>query len=462
LLPERRNPLVPAVRPGHPEGRVRFLFGRLSAGFSFPARRRLLGPPRLKPVRPNLVSAFFSARLALRCGVSLSDYLQHRLAQRLGALPVVPSQLPFTFGVEEGGNLVARPLLGPSSPSPWLESLLRDEGEAALAPHIQLARAEVARLTAQRDDQKLHVEEAARRFEEASQGALLADPRDEASARRMGRPAVPPPLGLALHLFAALLMLAWTFELSLPGLRAGGLPVRALLGEFERDPVNALALALFGMGAGLTLFVLAARVLARASEARRAPWPLLLSAGSGLLAVGLAASVGGPPALARGAGAAFGRATLFLLALALPLSAAFLVRLGRGLERERTRALEAVRAWHEFHYRSYAELSRLSAVATEAQGVLARLEAERGAALRRLQGLQERVARAERQAADGAVAEQEGLARIAHGLLAALEQDRYEYLRQASARGLSTEGRRTGAPPRVGSSEVEHNLGLAG
>jgi len=441
---------------------LRWLFTRLSSGFPARARGRLLRPPRLRPVRPSPLSAFFSARLALRSGVGLEDYLQHRLAQRLAALAVVPGQLPVELSVEEGGRITARPALGPARPSPWLDSFLRDEGGSALAPAVERAHGELAYLSSKVESKRQRLEEASRALEEASRGADLSDPRDEACARRMGQPVVPLPLGLALEGLAALLLLALTWQLTLPSLKAAGLPVRTLAVELERDPANALFGALFALGATLALFLIAHLALARRAVAEASGGISFSLFGVGLiggvLLGGLAAGVGRGSVPSRGTIA--GHLLLALVALAIPLCAAWLARKGRALNLGRAEALRAVRAWRQVHYKAYDELTRLAVVhAEEWQGLLA-LEAERSELAQRLKALKERMALAERRAADAAACEEEDLARLAQSAVAALEQDRYEYLRQASRRGLSLEAKAK-AQARV-PSEVERNLGLAG
>jgi hypothetical protein len=424
-------------------------------------RARLSRPPRLRPVRPNLLSSFLSARLALRSGVGLEDYLQHRLAQRLGALPVVPSELPAEFSIEEGGQIGSRPSLRPSRPSRWIEALVREEGTAALGPKVELVRGDLAHLAARAEEQRRRVADARERLEGASRDQDLADPRDEAIAERLGRPAVPLPLGLALQVFALLLMLAETWQLTLPGLKAGGLPVRALGDEFDRDPVNAVFGALFALGGSASLFAIAHLLFVRSRAALEGTRRRVILAGlwatSGVLSGAFASSVGG----ARPRVGITSHLTLVLVGLAIPVCAAWLVRQGQDLERERARAKAAARAWQEMHYKSYDELARLAGVLAEEAESEARLEAERARAARHLRELQERSAETERLVADGVLCQEDDLARLAQGVAAALEQDRYEYLRQATQRGLAPEGKRLSAPAR-GSSEVERNLGLAG
>jgi hypothetical protein len=176
------------------------------------------------------------------------------------------------------------------------------------------------------------------------------------------------------------------------------------------------------------------------------------------------------PGASRPVDLEYARVTLFLIALAIPLTTAWLMELAKQMNEERAEALGLARAWDHEHYRSFAELSRRAAALAEEERRLMRLEAERLTAVRRMRALQQRVITAERMAADAADEEEQDLLRLGQSIAASLELDRYEYVRQATALGLPIERRPVpgstggGGPPAPSPArnDVEHGLGLAG
>src|SRR5262245_535072 len=58
------------------------------------------------------LAAALDARLAVRSGVRLDDFLRHRLARYAARLPIPLEALPVTFDVE-GGEAVVRPRPAP-------------------------------------------------------------------------------------------------------------------------------------------------------------------------------------------------------------------------------------------------------------------------------------------------------------------------------------------------------------
>jgi hypothetical protein len=427
-----------------------------------PSRRRLRAPC------PGRLSTLFAARLAARAGIPLQAFLQHRLARHLANLPVPAARLPVALAVEDGA-LVARPgAPAPSRRAPSLESFLRAEGPAALGPEIQLAHADVARIGAQMEAQRQLAEAARREVEEANRAAI-ADPADEAQASRMGRPQVPPPFGLVLQLLALAFLLAEAWQLTGPYLATAGIG-RALQAELRRDPL-AFGLAVgLGLGSAVSLVLCADLALRRARDLIDAPqnrWlPAVFTMGGAVAAaLGLAGSLAsmraGP---SRAVELACARVALVLAVLAIPFTIAWMLRLARELDAVRDQALASARAWEAQHYRALADLARRAAALREEERRAAQLEAERALAVQRLRMLQHRAQAAERLAADAAEEDEADLARIAQSIAAALERDRYAYLRQAAARGLPAGrgGDPRPAPARPAPAGVGESLGLAG
>jgi hypothetical protein len=477
LTPQSTKTPSPPADPGPSKNPLLWLRERLAelrAPRAFPALR-IPRHPTVHPLKPTWLSSYWAARLAVRAGIPVDDFLQHRLAQRLTALPIPPSRLPLTITVEEHGAVLTVAHQTPTRRAPWLDSFLRAEGSAALAPEVQLAQADVARLAARLDAQRKRVDELGRELEDSTRGQELADPADAAQAQQMGRPQVPPPIGLGLQLLGLALLLAETWQLAVPCLEAAGIHTLDLAGELHRNPVGLVLGGLFALGASASLFLFAHLALRRGRDlfgeqpARRRLGTGLAVTGALALAVSMAWSVAGMrPGASRPVDLEYARVTLFLIALAIPLTTAWLMQLARQMNDERAEALDGARAWDREHYRSFAELSRRAAVLGEEERRLMRLELERLAAIRRLRALQQRIVRAERMAADAADEEEQDLLRLGQAIAASLELDRYEYLRQAAARGLRVEHRPLPGPgvggpgaPAPARRDVEHGLGLA-
>ncbi|GEJ58545.1 hypothetical protein [Anaeromyxobacter diazotrophicus] len=436
---------------------------------------RLPRRARIAPMRVSWLSSFWSARQAVRSGIAVEDFLQHRLSQRVAALPVPPARLPVAITVEERGAILTVTQQPQARRAPWLESFLRAEGAAALAPEIQLAQADVARLAARLEGQRRRVDELGRELEDATRGQELADPADEAQAAQMGRPPVPPPVGFGLQLFGLALLLAETWQLAVPCLEAAGIRTLDLQAELHRNPVGLVLGGVFALGASASLFLFAHLALRRGRDlfgeqpGRRRLWAGLAATGALALAVSMAWSIAGMrPGASHPVNLEYARVTLFLVALAIPLTTAWLMQLAKRMGEERGEALARARAWDHEHYRSFAELSRRAAALGEEERRLMRLEAERLLAVRRLRALQQRSISAERVAADAADEEEQELARLGQAIAASLELDRYEYVRQSAARGLPVEHRPLSGPPvgpntppPVRRGDVGHGLGLA-
>jgi hypothetical protein len=437
---------------------VQWFLAKVAALKNLRARR---APPQIKiPRRPKLAtprprwsSAWWQARLAARSSIPLDDFLSHRLSRHMASLPVPPSRLPVLFSIDEFGTIHTTPNPTPARRAPWLDSFLRAEGPSALGPEIQLAQADVARLAARIESQRKRVDESAREMEEATRGAQAVDPGDEAQAEQAGRPPVPLPIGIALQLFALALLLAETWQLAVPSLEAAGIHAHDLATEIKRNPVGLVLGLLFALGASASLFLFAHIALKRGlelfeaqPETRRRSWIGATAAAASLLAAAMAWSIAGTrPGADHPVDLRYAQVTLFFIALSIPITTAWLVRVARGLEAERAEALTRARAWDQEHYRAYSDLSRRAGLVQEEERRLLRLEADRATAVRRLRALQQRSIDAQRLAADAADEEDAELARLAQAITACLELDRYEFVRQAGLRGLNVE--RVPPPP---------------
>jgi hypothetical protein len=396
--------------------------------------------PRLRPLRASRAGSWWTARAAVRAGAPLDAFLRHRLSEHLARLPIPSARLPIAFSVDDAGDVATAPSESTPRP-PWLEAYLRAEGSTAVSAEIQLGHADAAQLAARIDAHRQRVAELTRDVEGATRGASIADPEDDAQAQWAGRPPVPAPLGVALQVVAAILVVAQAWQLALPFLALAGLPPRQLAAELQRDPLRIALGALFTLGASTSLFVaahLARRRVAGwfaldAAHGRRAPAVLAIAT------IATIAAVSGSIAL-RGAGpsldAVYAPGALFLALLVVPFTGGWLFELGRRMERARAEATALARAWDADHYRVLRDLGRRTAALAEEEQRLTSLESRRSAILQRTRALQQRAATAERLAADAAAEEHQELARMAQAVGTALERDRYHYVRLACSRGL--------------------------
>jgi hypothetical protein len=420
------------------------------------------------------MAAAWDARLAIHAGITLEVYLLHRRARLLGELGVDSGRLPLEVEVETGGALSVKPgAPAEERRAAWFLAFQRNEGWPALRSAIQLAQADVARLTAVADAQRRRVDELNRELAAAASGRAIADPTDELQAQQMGRPAVPPPLGLALRAFCLALLATEAWQLLAPSLSLAGVSTAHLVAELRHNPLAVGFGALFAVGAATSMFVFAhlgvRRLVAAGPASARQTWAGVLAAAA--VAAAIAWSIASVRPGGRGPlDPRYVQLALFLAALAIPFTAAWLLALSRRLDAIRDAALAHARAWDAEHYRVLADLSRRARIVADEERRLARFESERAAAATRLRSLHERGATAERLAADAVEADEEQLARAARAIVAALELDRYEYLRQAmgAVRAPSPERETRAAPiapvpaPEEAAERVERNLGLAG
>ncbi|HTP25332.1 MAG TPA: hypothetical protein VMK12_06690, partial [Anaeromyxobacteraceae bacterium] len=411
--------------------------------------------------------SFLAARVAVHSGVSLQDFLRHRLARQLAELPVPPTRLPLTLSLGPEGSIDCQAASAPPIRSPWLESFLRAEGSPAARADIQNLEGRLVGLAARIEEQRSRVRTAAGHLEEMTRATEVTDPNDDAQARHAGRPPTPLPTGLAMQLFALALLLSEAWQLCMPCLGSLGIRVSDLSFEAHRNPIGLAAGVFFALGISSCLFVLAHLFLTRIllvfqSEPPRAK--RVLAVLSSVLPAAIITALCWTM-VRTGSRPSDGRAIAFVISLAIPLTAASLIRFAAPLEKTRAEALARARVWDQEQYRSFARLSQRAMALSRAKEDLDRLEAEHASSVRRLRAMQQRLAHAERTAADAADAEEHQLLVVVNRTAAALELDRYEYLRQAAARGVTirSEAPAPATPPAQVRTEVpERNLGLAG
>lgn len=431
---------------------------------------RALPPVRKPPVRHlpaprrGWVAGWWSARIAAGSSIRIEEFLRHRLSRYLAALPVPPEQLPVAVTVEDGGLLVTTPREGTDRARPaWLDGYLKSYGGASVQSEVLLVQAELARFATKIAEQRARVEGSQREADAAATDPAITE-LDGGSGEPLGRPHVPFPWTAAIQLFGFALLLAEAWQLAMPVMEAAGVQTSALRDEVGRAPAAVVLGAVFALGAAVSLFYfadLAVRQAVRLFESLSGAARAWCNALTSVAALGFAAAVSWSIAGLRPGAAAlvdmeYARFTLFLLALALPITTSCLLQLGRKLQARRAEALAAALAWDQRHSRALSSWSRRASALAVEERELAHLEEDRASALRRLRALRQRAQVAERQAAEAAEAEAQEIDRLCHAVTSALELDRYEFLRQLGSR-VAVQPRPQG--PR---REAERSLGLAG
>jgi len=449
----------------------------------------------LQPLHRSWRSAWWEARGAVRAGVPLDDFLRYRLAASLASLPVAETELPVELGIQDGKLVQSRrrsarlPVpedAGRGDPkNTWLRSLVELDGPVAVQD-VQAAQADVGRFAAEAEVQAERVEQLARALDDDLGAGKVTGPASvEATPEQMGRPPVPHSrtvVGITLLCLA--LLVAETWQLTIPYLQAIGIDTRDLVREAAEHSLSVIFGGVFALGASLSLFVFAQVTLERglelfageAESIRRKTWiggactgAALLAAITGWALAGMRHAVQqaapdlGPAWTSGGA-----RTTFFLLVLVVPLSTAYLLRLARQLSRERESALDAALIWDRARYESLAERDRRLELLTWAQEEQERLEETRDAAQRTLRLLNRRGIEAGSLLAEAAALEERELAKVAQSVAAAVELDRYQFLRQAAQReavDLVSSPHRTAPEPRLRRDPPapvpSNNLGLA-
>jgi hypothetical protein len=425
------------------------------------ATARLGAEPRVARSR---VAAILEARLAVRSGVRLDDFLRHRLAKYAERLPVPLEALPITVDVE-GGEAVVRQkpkaraaVLGarPEAPA-FARALVEREGLYA-AREIRdaedaLDRLDVRAIAARARLDALEVELA----QALASGQLVARPDLDATVEQLGRPPVPPALPVhALRAFVGGLLAAEAWRFSGPILAGSGVAPDGLEGALRTSPLPAALALAFAVATAAAAFTFAGAALARAEETiATATGP----ARRRLLCAAAAATALVVPAIAIAAAAPDRWAQLALLA-AVPLAGAILWRAAAGLSARRATAVDAALGWDRERAREAVERGRREEIRARAAAELHEIEAERSSVRRKVQQLHRVAVAAERSATLAERAEARRLDRLSEGLACALELDRYLYVRLAAGRADPYE--RPARAARLERGVGAEHLGVAG
>jgi hypothetical protein len=419
---------------------------------------------RIEPVRRSWLAALWQARICVGAGVTLDDYLRSRLARYLATIPVARGRLPLAVDVDDG-QLVVQPVapertaFAPTreDPDAWLAPLIAAEGPAARHELSEL-EVKLALLEGAADAARKRTEELSHRLgSDVAAGLVAAPPTVEATAEQLGRPPVRTagPQGL-LFAFAAAAIAAETWQVAMPLLRSADVDPVRLAEELRAKPIEVGFAAIFALGVSAGLFALAHAGLAAAQaifrgedDARRRRWLAAGGAGAALLAALVAVAVSWitgviyttrayrSVAALPSTRTAMPPWTLVLLLLALPVATGILLSGARTEAEKRDLELAAALQWDRERARALAERERRLEELSWAEDEERAIERERDAARRRIREIGARAMTATRLAVEAERKERAALARLAHSLVAALEIDRYEYVRQATVRGAS-------------------------
>lgn len=413
---------------------------RLATDPSLPRPRAL----RLEPIRRSWLGAFWQARISLRAGVSLDDYLRSRLARYLSALQVPRARLPIWIDVED-----AQIVAGPHEPErrasatapadAWLSALAAVEGPA-VRQEVSELELRLAQLEGEADAARRRSEELARRLAaDVAAGLVPAPSTVEATPEQLGRPDVRSALPqLALLAFAGLATLAEAWQVAGPLMRAAGMDPAALFVEAARRPVEVAFAAIFGLGIAAGLIGLAHTSLGalntlatEAGDARRRAWHWASAIGAALLAVLVALALATLPAPAS----ALPPWSSTVLLVAVPVGVTLVLRAGHALAERRADQLYSALLWDRERARAISERGRRLEEISWAQELEKDLGSQREAARARMRDISARASEASRLAATAEQREHAALARLAQSLVSALELDRYEFIRQATEQG---------------------------
>ena len=399
--------------------------------------RRAGRPAEVPRVPRSAFGAALDARAAVRSGIRLDDFLRHRLARYATRLPLPLEALPVTVDVE-GGAAVVRARPAPGVFGPRLGGAAPPPASAADAPWTARALAEAEETLALLADRA----EAARARADAigrelaaalESGAVVARPAIDATAEQLGRPEVEAAWPLhALRAMAGVLLAAEAWRFSGPALAQAGVAPDALESALRSNPLPAALALLSASAAAAAAFAFAWLALSRGAEAaaatpagHRARLLLAWAAGSALLV----------PSVAAAATAADPVSGL-VLAATLPFAGAALWRGAGHLTTRRAVALGDALAWDRERAHEELERGRRVEACARADAEARVIAGRRDAAADRLRALQGEALAETRIGEAGARAATTRLDRLAEGLAAALEEDRYVYLRSAGERVL--------------------------
>lgn len=421
--------------------------------------------PAVKPAAPPLLTrswlkGWWNARGAATSGLTLADFLQYRAALYLRELAARGLRLPIEITLQ-GRELQLREVTPPAPPAApeapqgpaWEAALAREHGPKALEA-LTDSRTKQEGLPQRIQEAEAEVAEARRALAGAvAAGRAAAVGEGEAAAHL--RPHVPSATWPRAALMGALVFtLAEAWQLAIPFMNFAGVDVTDLAGEFRRAPLTVALIALIALPCTAALVWLAHGALRRfesglaedATPLRRRR-DLILAGASGAISFSLAVLFGqmrhgtseagaALNAASAGATAATSSSLVFVLVTAIvPYFTARLWDWSRGQLAEREQAQRAVRVFDAELAAKRAARARLEDQVRLAQQAIASLRKERDGAVVSVRTLGWMGEEAQRTTAKTEWAQGEALARAREELRAALEADRFAFLKAAGRAG---------------------------
>lgn len=428
------------------------------------------------PIRRWRLAAWWDAWWAVWRQMALQDFLQWRLCCYQRCAPQQGHARPFEVAIVHGETV----RIPAATPDPWQQFLADPAGEEAFEAtlvrpihflnqaesqtvlrDLQQYEEESSRLTAR----LLEVRETLEAHAQAQQDEIATGMAPVAATlarapRHRGRPRCPVPWGpwaCTLTIAATVLVEAWQF--ALPYLNAIGVDVTNLAAEWHRNRLGVLAGSAFAGAASAGLFILWHGVLETAVASFRrvsaVPWWQTVCKGLFALALGglLSATAFAIAAMRAGASQAAsdvlaalqGQASagpgsegvFILLTILVPFAAAYLQHKSSEspIWERRRRVREQQAQWDHAEHQARRVQERRAALLRLSEEERARLERQRDAVRHKLRTLAEHAQARERFVRERLDAERQFGVAYMQSLLAALEQDRYYFLKAAARKG---------------------------
>lgn len=430
------------------------------------------------PVRRSRVGAWLDAGKAVRCGVHLSDYLTYRLRQYLGQLPQNPHPLPVMVSISGAEILVqanpnandhplARLLEDPagvsvdgSDPQEALVRWLRatHEAEAQIVGwELSEAEEEYARLSDAFLEANERLSEMCRaQQEEIADGGSLSGRTMSRSKRDRGRPSLGVPRMLIGSAAATAVAIACeAYQFALPYYDLMGIDSTNLTAEWQRNASGVLMGAGFAATASGALLVFGHWLFETVLSLYAGGERLFRTAMKGALAAGLATALAASAYyigdLRHGAGESSssllsamrdrvaetdsGTAVFVLLTALVPLAVAWMWHKAKEETGRRRQVRAEQRLWDEGENQKLELGERRDELIDRMREEREQLTRLRSSAREKIRELGRRAQAAEQWLREKVETERRFAVAFAGSLIAALERDRFYFVRAAHRRG---------------------------
>lgn len=433
------------------------------------------------PIKRGRLASWWEGHAAVRAKVPLQDYLGCRRYDYQGLAPQSRHPWPFEVRLENGEvHRVPNP---EAEKHPWQRILEEPAGEdsfedamvrplrfrswsegQAIFKELGRHEEEFSRLTARLMEVNENLEDmAVERRREIAEGRSPVPATQSRPPRRRGRPCFPASWALwvvATHLAIAAMISVEAFQFAVPYLNAIGVDLSNLAAEWKRNPIGILMGSGFALATSVGIFILwywtfqSIRSIFR--DAGPEPrWKTAIKVALPLVLVALLIAVAWGIGKMRGeasesagdflgtlhnqATAASGSDGVFLLlTLLVPLAAAYLQhKVGGILARRQKKIAEEQRQWDQAEHQALLVRERRAELIRLLEEEREHIERRREEARDKVRALAEHAQAAERLIRERIEAERRYTVAYANGLVAALERDRYYFLKAARKAGAT-------------------------